>query len=215
MPLMNPSNLERYAKQLERLTQTNTDNLSPIIISIANQYAKYGKDAKLKKKLRQLLILLRTSAYLAYLGVWELSAQTQSRMLSKSYADRLRDLGYAAALAYAPIVVKRAQIVLPKQDDVLAYAPNYARLVSSITSSLASKQGFDDAGSYHKAKYKQFVRVKSVDEPREHSKLEGRVIRAKDKWNISGFRVDSPASIELPLSERAFCGHVNLYSNER
>lgn len=204
-------NLERYRKQLERLTKTNTANLTPVLIAIAQQYAKYGKDARLRKKLKDLLIALRSRAFIAYTAIWELSSQVQAKLLKKQPDDTLKKIGYAAALAYAAIVVRRARAVLSNTEDPITYAPAYAETVSRVASSIASKKGFEDTGVYFGARWKEFVRIRRAKEPREHSRLEGSVIRIDDKWNIGGVLADGPGDDVLPIHERAWCGHIAVY----
>ena len=59
--------------------------------------------------------------------------------------------------------------------------------------------------------YKTFVRVSARKEPRNHSKLEGQTILASELWDIGGTLAYGPNDPVLPLRERIFCGHANLY----
>ncbi|ULH15993.1 hypothetical protein MF271_05000 [Deinococcus sp. KNUC1210] len=154
------------------------------------------------------LSAIETVARLAGFESFEAGATQQQRELIGAAAlDRpLLDAAVTVGKQRGLIVRERALAVLAEYSE--AMVSPYARLAASVLVNDSIRTGTRASGTYHGATRKEFVRIREPLQPRAHSSLEGTVIGIDELFDIGGYMVYGPGDPALPLSERAWCGHV-------
>lgn len=197
--------LETLARQLE---QEQADAEPGMIAQVYLLYeALENPDSAVVPVLAQTLALMGMTAFIRAFG---LASTEQFRWLRQRPTTFMDSLTRVPALQHGAVMQDRVVKVLRKPHTEAQLAA-YGRVLADVSTTFGARAGFDEVGKGAGAKRKQFVRVARVKEPRVHSVLEGRTIPVSESWNLNGYRVPSPAHPSLPLSERLFCKHVNLY----
>lgn len=141
---------------------------------------------------------------------FEAAVLAQGPLLSiRDVPDPVGDAGVARVAQVSDRVLTRVPTVLAQYDKRFTRA--YARLLAHHVVMESIRWGIQTTATYGGATRKKFTRISGAREPREHSRLEGVVLRADGLWNIGGMLVDRPGDPRLPMSERAYCGHINVY----
>lgn len=151
---------------------------------------------------------LEQRARLGAFEAFELGAAAQQASLTSSPAltGPLLDVGVALSRQRAAIVTERAGVVLSSYSE--AMVSPYARLAAQILVTDSVRMGTRASATVNGATRKQFIRIRPVQEPRAHSKLEGKIIGVDELFDIGGHLVYGPGDAKLPWSEKAFCGHI-------
>lgn len=109
----------------------------------------------------------------------------------------------------AGMIAVRAGEVL--KDRSREWAMAYSLTLGALIAFESHRKGARLAAVAGGARYKTFVRLRPVQEPRGHSALEGTTIPINESFVIGGVSCYGPGDPALPLSERINCGHGLKY----
>ncbi|WP_027480540.1 hypothetical protein [Deinococcus pimensis] len=169
---------------------------------------------QLSRRLREgddagdLFAALERRARLGHFESFEVGARAQHQAFGggREVPTDVLTVGATLARRRAALVAQRAQDVLASHSE--AFTSPYARLAAQVLVQDAVRSGTRVSAAYHGATHKQFIRIRSAEEPRAHSRLEGRVLPIEEPFVIAGIEVFGPGDEKLPWSERAWCGHI-------
>lgn len=218
--------LESLRAALATAAEEERDRLEPLLAALAVSVLVHRnvRDAASLARLGADLAAVADAAADTVRRSYRAAGETQARLLGGAFDELLSEAGELAVAEHRAVVLERTPVVLDEnvrlkdgQRD-LSYVPGYAEVITDVAVGVGSKEGTEGAALLLGAAalaagrlYKTFVRVRSVKEPRAHSKLEGMSIPADELWDIGGTLAYGPNDPVLPLRERIFCGHSNLF----
>lgn len=150
----------------------------------------------------------------ARLGIFtaaDTTARVQHQDLRPAAPHPPELVAFAEQLAFTRSVIVKDRAVEVISRATKAQVSPYARLAAQVLVTDAARTGTTAAGIVGEATHKQFIRIRQALEPRGHSHLEGSIRPVNGTWTIAGIEVDGPGDERLPMSERAWCGHICKY----